>query len=119
MQLKESRLKTEAGELAADSEDWNEFKLIIRAWPRPFEEVRFIAQRLSEHKSILGALVSVSERRCAFFKHPEVPIDLKPLFAQFLENTGGRGGGPSHFMEAGNLNVEKDAEAELRHLFET
>ncbi|HSE39866.1 MAG TPA: hypothetical protein VLH08_03810, partial [Acidobacteriota bacterium] len=119
MQLKESRLKTEAFELAADSEDWNDFKLVIRVWPRPFEEVRYIAQRLSEHKSLVGALVSASERRCAFFKHPEVTVDLKPLFAQFLQSTGGRGGGPAHFMEAGNLNVEKDAESELRHLFET
>jgi alanyl-tRNA synthetase len=117
MQLKESRLKSEASELAADSQDWKDYKLVIRVWPRPFEEVRYIAQRLSEQKSLVGALVSASERRCAFFKHPDVSLDLKPLFSQFLESTGGRGGGPPHFMEAGNLNAAKDAEAELRHLF--
>jgi alanyl-tRNA synthetase len=117
MQLKETRLKSEASELAADSQHWKDCKLVIRVWPRPFEEVRFIAQRLSEQESLIGVLVSASERRCAFFKHPNVSIDLKPLFSQFLENTGGRGGGPPHFMEAGNLNVTKDPEAELRHLF--
>jgi alanyl-tRNA synthetase len=117
MQLKESRLKSEASELAADSQDWKDCKLVIRVWPRPFEEVRYIAQRLSEQKSLVGVLVSASERRCAFFKHPDVLVDLKPLFSKFLESTGGRGGGPPHFMEAGNLNAGKDAEAELRHLF--
>ncbi len=117
MQLKETRLKSEASELAADSENWKDCKLVIRVWPRPFEEVRYIAQRLSEQNNLVGALVSASERRCAFFKHPDVSVDLKPLFSQFLESTGGRGGGPPHFMEAGNLNAGKDAEAELRHLF--
>ena len=117
MQLKETRLKSEASELAADSQHWKDCKLVIRVWPRPFEEVRFIAQRLSEQESLIGVLVSASERRCAFFKHPNVSVDLKPLFSQFLESTGGRGGGPAHFMEAGNLNAAKDAEAELRHLF--
>ena len=114
MKLKEARLNVEAMELLNSSER----KLVIRVWDRPFEEVRYIAQRLSEQPGALGACVSKTEKRCIFFKHPEVKADLKPLFARFLEKTSGRGGGPPHLMEAGNLQLLNDTDNLLRTIFE-
>src|SRR5262245_3107533 len=113
MKLKEARLTAEAMELFNSSEN----KLIIHVWDRPFEEVRFIAQRLSEQPGVSGALISEPERRCIFFKHTEVKTDLKPVFTRFLEMTGGRGGGPAHLMEAGNLNISGDIQNLLISLF--
>jgi alanyl-tRNA synthetase len=113
MKLKEARLTVEAMELLNSPEN----KQIIRVWDRSFEEVRFIAQRLSEQPEVSGALVSKPERRCIFFKHPEVKTDLKPIFTRFLEMTNGRGGGPPHLMEAGNLNISNDIESVLNTLF--
>lgn len=113
MKLKETRLNAEAIELVNESEN----HLVIRIWDRPFEEVRFIAQRLSEQPGLSGALVSKSERRCVFFKHPEVKVDLKLLFSRFLEMTNGRGGGPAHLMEAGNLNLSNDIQNLLESIF--
>jgi alanyl-tRNA synthetase len=114
MKLKEARLNTEAMELLNSSEH----KLVIRVWDRSFEEVRYIAQRLSEQPGAMGACVSKSEKRCIFFKHPEVKVDLKPLFTQFLEKTNGRGGGPPHLMEAGNLQLSNDTQDLLQSIFE-
>ena len=115
MKLKEARLSAEAIELLNSSEH----KVVIRVWDRPFEEVRYIAQRLSEQAGAMGACVSKSEKRCIFFKHPEVKVDLKPLFTQFLEKTNGRGGGPPHLMEAGNLQLSNDTLALLESVFST
>ncbi len=117
MKLKETRLNAEATGLANNSEQWKDNRLVVCVWDRPFDEVRYIGQRLSEQPGFVGALVSKSERRCVFFKHPEVKAELKPLFSRFLEASGGRGGGPAHLMEAGNLNLPKDAQDFLRSLF--
>jgi alanyl-tRNA synthetase len=114
MKLKESRLNAEAMELLNSSAR----KLIIQAWDRPFEEVRYIAQRLSEQPGASGALISKSEQRGVFFKHKDLTVDLKPLFTKFLEMTNGKGGGPPHLMEAGNLQLSKDTQILLQSLFE-
>lgn len=114
MKLKESRLNGEAMELVNSAQD----KRVIQVWDRPFEEVRYIAQRLSEQPGVTGALVSKPEKRCVFFKHPEVKIDLKPLFTKFLDKTNGRGGGPPHLMEAGNLQLSNDSQNFLQSIFE-
>jgi alanyl-tRNA synthetase len=113
MKLKESRLNAEAMELLNASER----KLIIQVWDRPFEEVRYIAQRLSEQPGTSGALLSKSEQRVVFFKHKDLKTDLKPLFTKFLEMTNGKGGGPPHLMEAGNLKISNDIENLLISLF--
>ena len=117
MQLKEKRLKAEAMELLLKSEDWNELHLLVRAWKRPYEEVRFLAQKLSEQPGVLGALASSSDGKVVFFKHPAVLFDLKNAFATFLKTSGARGGGPPHFMEAGNLPASPDPEPALQALF--
>jgi alanyl-tRNA synthetase len=114
MKLKEARLAAEATELLNASEH----KLVIRVWDRPFEEVRYIAQRLSEQPGVMGACVSKPEKRCIFFKHSEVKVDLKPLFTKFLEKTNGRGGGPPHLMEAGNLQLSNNTLDLLQSIFE-
>jgi alanyl-tRNA synthetase len=114
MKLKEARLNAEAMELLNSSER----KLVIQVWDRPFEEVRYIAQRLSEQPEAFGAVVSKSEQRGVFFKHKDVQFDLKPLFTRFLEMTNGKGGGPPHLMEAGNLQLSKDSQNLLQSIFE-
>lgn len=114
MKLKEARLNAEAMELLNSSER----KLFIQVWDRPFEEVRYIAQRLSEQPEAFGAVVSKSEQRGVFFKHKDVQFDLKPLFRRFLEMTNGKGGGPPHLMEAGNLELSKDSQNLLQSIFE-
>lgn len=114
LKLKEARLEAEVKELLSSSEH----KLIIQVWDRPFEEVSYIGQLLSEQPGVFGACVSKSERRCVFFKHPDVKVDLKPLFTRFLEKTNGRGGGPPHLMEAGNLQLSKDTQNLLQSIFE-
>ena len=117
MQLKEKRLKAEAMELLVKSEDWNELHLLIRTWDRPYEEIRYLAQKLSEQPGVLGALASISDGKIVFFKHPSVPFDLKSAFSSFLKTTGVRGGGPPHFMEAGNLSPSPTLEDTLHALF--
>ena len=117
MQLKEKRLKAEAMELLVKSEDWNETHLLVRCFDRPYEEVRYIAQRLSEQTGVLGALASISDKRVVFFKHPGIRFDLKAAFASFLSATGARGGGPAHFLEAGNLSNQPDLEQQMHSLF--
>lgn len=117
MQLKEKRLKAEAMELLVKSEDWNEQHLLLQCFDRPYEEIRYIAQRLSEQAGVLGALASIPDSRIVFFKHPGVPFDLKSAFASFLAETGARGGGPAHFLEAGNLPDDPELLQKLHSLF--
>lgn len=116
-QLKEKRLKAEAMDLLMKSESWNDWHLLVHAWNRPYDEVRFLAIRLSEQNAVLGALVSTLEKRVVFFKHPGVTFDLKSAFAKFLSSTGAKGGGPSHFLEAGNFSATPDLETNLQQLF--
>lgn len=117
LQLKEKRLKAEAMELLVKSEDWNETHLLVRCFDRPYEEVRYIAQRLSEQAGVLGAMASMPDKRAVFFKHPGIAFDLKAAFASFLSATGARGGGPAHFLEAGNLPSQPGLEQQMHSLF--
>lgn len=118
MRLKEKRLKAEAMELLVKSETWNDLHLLVQAFNRPYEEIRYIAQRLAEQPGVLGALASTSENRVAFFKHPQIPFDLKAAFATFLSGTGARGGGPAHFLEAGNIPADPDLLQKMQVLFQ-
>lgn len=118
MRLKEKRLKAEAMELLVKSETWNELHLLVQTFNRPYEEIRYIAQRLAEQAGVLGALASTSENRVVFFKHPQIPFDLKTAFASFLSATGARGGGPAHFLEAGNVPTDPDLLIKMQVLFQ-
>ena len=117
LQLKEKRLKAEAMEWLVKSENWNDLHLLVGCFDRPYEEIRFIAQRLSEQAGILGALASTRDKRVVFFKHPGVSFDLKAAFASFLAATGARGGGPAHFLEAGNLPSDPGLIQKMQALF--
>src|SRR5687767_2602457 len=69
--LKEEQWKREALEIYASAEQWNDLKRIIQVWLRPYSEVRYIAQKLLEQPSAVGALLSVPDKRVVFFKHPK------------------------------------------------
>lgn len=118
MRLKEKRLKAEAMELLVKSETWNDLHLLVQIFNRPYEEIRYIAQRLAEQPGVLGVLASTSENRVVFFKHPQIPFNLKAAFTSFLASTGGRGGGPAHFLEAGNIPADSDLLAKMQMLFQ-
>lgn len=116
-QLKEKRLKAEAMELLVSSETWHDMHLLVKCFDRPYEEIRYLAQRLAEQPGVLGALASTSEHRLVFFKHPAAPFDLKSAFASFLTATGARGGGPAHFLEAGSIPADPDLQQKMHFLF--
>lgn len=115
--FKEESLKNEAAELIHQSRNWNGKSLLIRVWDRPYSDLRFLAQRLSEAENSLGVLVSARDRRVVFFKNPVVDFDLKGAFQKFLSSTGAKGGGPPHLMEAGGLNDTSSLENLLSALF--
>ena len=114
--LNEERLKVEASELAEHAVEWNGGHFILQVWNRPYEEVRYIGQRLTEFPGLLGALASTQENRIVFFKHRDLHLDLRPLFQEFLATTGSKGGGPPHFMEAGGFQ-NAQLESILKELF--
>jgi alanyl-tRNA synthetase len=113
----EERLKLEAASLYQESKDWNGFRLLVRLMNRPYQDLRFLAQKISEKESALGALISISDQRAVFFKNSEVTFDLKPVFQQFLVSTGAKGGGPPHFLEAGGIKEPSQLENLLGTLF--
>ena len=115
--FKEESLKNEAVGLIQQSRNWNGKTLLIRVWDRPYSDLRFLAQRLSERENTLGALASSLDRRVVFFKNPAVDFDLKAVFQEFLSSTGAKGGGPPHLMEAGGLKDSSSLENLLSALF--
>jgi len=117
-QLKEERWKEEADHLYENAEDWNGLQKILGIWKRPYSEVRFLAQRLSEKPFAAGMLVSIPERRAAFFKNPQVAYDLRPIFQNFLKSHSAKGGGPPQFMEAGAFEIGPDFEAQMKSLWD-
>jgi len=106
--LKEERLKTEAQELLQQAGE-----RIIKVWDRPYQDVRFIAQKLSESENIYGALASTTENRVIFFKSKNNNRDLKAAFQQFLAGSGAKGGGPPHLMEAGGFKSSDRLEEQI------
>jgi alanyl-tRNA synthetase len=116
-QLKEERWRDEADQLYARAEEWNGLRKILASWKRPYSEVRFLAQRLSEKPSAMGALISIPERRAVFFKNPDVNLDLRPIFQSFLQKHSAKGGGPAHFMEAGAFEIGPDFETQMKSLW--
>jgi alanyl-tRNA synthetase len=116
---KEDSLRLEAAKLAQDAVRGQGCSLVIAAWKRPYDEVRFLAQRLSELPEHCGALLSVSENRVVFFKHPQLALDLRPSFQQLLQTSGAKGGGPPHFLEAGNIRLFDDPEQLLLSFFKS
>jgi alanyl-tRNA synthetase len=117
-QLKEERWQDEADQLYAKAEEWNGLRKILVSWKRPYAEVRFLAQKLSEKPFTIGALISIPERRAVFFKNPQANYDLRPIFQKFLQNHSAKGGGPSHFMEAGAFEIGPDFDAQMKSLWE-
>jgi alanyl-tRNA synthetase len=114
--LTEDRLKKEASELAEQAVEWNGGRLCVHLWNRPYEEVRYLAQRILEFPGLVGAAASTQENRIVFFKHRDLNLDLRPLFQEFLAKTGVKGGGPPHFMEAGGFE-NAEIESLLKALF--
>jgi alanyl-tRNA synthetase len=115
--LKEDTLKAEVADLLKQSENWNGKHRLIRIWNRPYEEIRFLAQKLSNEPRVIGIFASIMDKRAVFFKNPSVDVDLRPIFQSFLSKTGTKGGGPSHFMEAGGIQNVADLESVLPALF--
>lgn len=108
MQMKEGRLKAEAMKMLMNSEPWNGHHLMVAVWARPYQEIRYLAQKLSEQAGAVGAFVSSTEKRAVFFRNPKLPLDLKSCFQQFVSRTSAKGGGAPHFLEAGNLQEVPD-----------
>lgn len=117
LHMKEKRLKAEAMKMIMNAEHWNGHQLMIGVWNRPYQEIRFLAHKLSEQPGVVGAFASTAEKRAVFFRHTELSLDLKPIFSQFLAKTGAKGGGAPHFLEAGNLQDTADLEALMHSLF--
>lgn len=117
MQMKEGKLKAEAMQLLVKAEDWYGKHLMIACWKRPYDEVRYLAQRLSEQGDIVGAFASVEDDRIVFFKNKNLNFDLRAVFQDFLMASGAKGGGAPHFMEAGNFAVATGLEQLLNQLF--
>ncbi len=109
-QLIEDQLKNEALELAKTG-----FPVIL-VGSRPYSEWRVLAQNLSKSAGALGAFASSMDHRVVFFKNPAVTTDLKAIFQNFQTTTSAKGGGASHFIEAGGLQVNAEVEALLRQL---
>ena len=116
-QLKEEQLKIEAGTIFEQAIEWNGLRLVLGIYERPYQEVRFLAQKISEREGSLGAILSVSEKRGVFFKNRKVDFDLKQAFSRFLERTGAKGGGAPHFFEAGGFNPSMDLSILLSDVF--
>jgi alanyl-tRNA synthetase len=117
--LKEAQLKEEAVRLVKEAKNSNGNRLIVDALPRPYAELRFLAQRISEQPDTVGALASLSDRRAVFFKNPKSSIDLKAIFERFLATSNAKGGGATHFLEAGNITAGPELAETVRNLFET
>ena len=116
-QFRQAALKDEATQLLQATAEWKGQKLMISAWERPYSEVRFLAQKLLEHPGIVGALASISDRRIVFFRNRDCAVEIRPVFQNFLDKWGIKGGGPPHFMEAGGFETQPDFEVRLRSLF--
>ena len=106
-QLKEEGLEAEASEIANRARNWNDNHLVVAVWNRPYQEIRFLAQKLTEYPGTVGALASSQEKRVIFFKDRDLSLDLRTIFQEFLSRTSGKGGGPAHFMEAGGFQCEE------------
>jgi hypothetical protein len=91
---------------------------MIAVWKRPYAELRFLAQRISEQPGSVGAFASTTDQRVVFFKNPKNDFDLRQPFQKFLQIYSVRGGGPSHLMEAGGFRVENDFENSFRAIWE-
>ena len=116
-QLKEEEWKKEAQELYTAAADENGLKKIFGVWNRPYQELRFIAQRLLEQPAVTGALISIPDKRAVFFKSTASTFDLCNAFQQFLRSSGAKGGGPPHLMEAGGFEIMEDFQKSLQDLF--
>lgn len=117
MQFKEGRLKAEAMKMLMNAENWNGHHLMIGVLNRPYQELRYLAQKLSEQPGTVGALVSTSENRAVFFRNSMLPLDLKSVFHEFLSKTSAKGGGAPHFLEAGNFQSTAAMDSLVRSLF--
>lgn len=117
MQFKEGKLKAEAMKLLMNAESWNGHHLMIGLWSRPYQELRYLAQKLSEQAGTVGAFVSTSENRAVFFRNSMLPLDLKSVFHEFLSRTSAKGGGAPHFLEAGNFQSTASLDSLVRSLF--
>jgi alanyl-tRNA synthetase len=115
--LKEEHLKMEAVKIFDDAKEANGLRLILLADDRPYQDVRFLAQKLAEREGAVGAVLSLPDRRGVFFKNRAAAFDLKQPFTRFLERTGAKGGGPPHFMEAGGFISSADLSAMLSEVF--
>src|SRR4029077_7384555 len=104
-------------QLLVKAEDWYGKHLMIASWKRPYDEVRYLAQRLSEQEEIVGAFLSADDDRAVFFKNKKTNFDLKSVFEDFLIATGAKGGGASHFLEAGSFAIATGMEPLLHQLF--
>jgi alanyl-tRNA synthetase len=116
-QLKEEQLEVEAVKIFGEAKDWNGLRLVIRVYERPYQEVRFLAQKVSERERSLGAILSTSEKRGVFFKNRSVDYELKQAFSRFVERSGAKGGGAPHFMEAGGFDTSLDLPGLLSDIF--
>lgn len=117
MRLKEASLQSEALKISDAAAQREGKRLIVAVWKRPYQEVRYLAQKLSEQPEHYGVLASSSENRLIFFKHPKTEIDLRSLFDQFLAATSAKGGGPPHFLEAGIPENTRNVDELLSRIF--
>lgn len=119
MRLKEASLQSEALKISETAPVREGKRLIVTVWKRPYQEVRYLAQKLSELPHHYGALASSSENRLIFFKHPKAEVDLRSLFDEFLAATTAKGGGPPHFLEAGIPQTVQNIDELLSRIFES
>jgi alanyl-tRNA synthetase len=115
--FKEESLKAEATQLIKESRDWNGTHLLVRVWNRSYSDLRFLAQKMSENDGAMGVFASTSDNRVIFYKNPAVVFDLKPIFQRFLSESGAKGGGTPHLMEAGGIRETSTLENLLLALF--
>lgn len=114
--FQEKELLKEVEILCAHAESVENGNRVIAVWDRPYSEVRFVAQRMTEQSSIYGAIASIPDCRVAFFKGRELNYDLKSVFQEFISTASAKGGGPPHLMEAGGFASELELEPLLRGL---
>lgn len=115
--LIETLLKAEVGEILRRAKPWKGLNLIIGKWNRPYLEVRFLAQKLSEQPNVVGILASIPEGRVVFFKNPKTTFDIRAIFQEFLSKSSAKGGGSPHFLEAGNIQTQANFDS-LESFFE-
>ena len=115
--MKEGRLRAEAMKMLINADHWGGHTLMIGVWARPYDEIRLLAQKLSEQPGTVGAFASTVENRAVFFRHVDLPLDLKSMFQEFLAKTSAKGGGAPHFLEAGNFQNTPGLESLLKSLF--